>query len=366
MARDRASLVIVANQELAYLYNHEAIGKAAEALAFLEKVAKDIPSDDDRMARIHLLQIQSQLVLQKNDEAVKTLELMYDRFEHTRETAQACKSVAIRLDEITSAELKKLAPGAPLPDAAKENLKKISRYYGKWLQGAMAYTMNVTVSDVMSVAETLYLTARRLNGLPDAAFSFMDLKKGMIVGWKNYFEDAEFVHGLLIDKFRTKLVEKDRLTFMMRRARCLSFIADNADGWMRAKQAYEDISKEFKVVNEKGVFNSGALIAQPLLVGTYLEQGAVYYELGRWNKIHFDNAIKVFSDITSVANPGGEPWWISRYMTLLAHFKRGKDKDIMTAQIGIKMLQDNYPDFDGGKYGLKEKFLELKREIDGR
>jgi len=364
--RDRATLVLVVNQEMAYLYNHKLVDKAAASLEFLEKVAKDIPADDDRMAKIHLLQIQSHLVLKQNDEAVKTLELMFDRFPHVKETAQASRSVGIRLDEITTARIKdREAKGeTDLDEVSKDNLKKISRYYDKWLKGAMAFNMEATVSDVMSVGATLYMTAKRLNGIPDTVNSFMDMKTP-VVAWKNYFEDAEFVHALLVgEKFRGKYSIQDRLVLMSRHARCLSFIADQSETWVRAKSAYEDIIKEFKVLDGKGDFVKNTLIDNPALVGLYIELGTVYFNLGRWNKIHYDNAITVFANVASVSRETSEPWWISRYMMIHSHFLRGMAKDIMTAQIGIKMLQDNYPDFDGGKYGLKDKFLELKKKID--
>ena len=362
VARDRAQLVLVVNQEMAFLYNHELVGKAEESLKFLEKVAKDMPPDDERMAKIHYLQIQSQLVLLKNDEAVKTLEMMFDRFPHSKETAQACKSVAIRLDEITSDLMKPENVAKSDPKVIEENLKKICRYYDKWLKGAMAFTMDVRVNDVMSVAQTLYMAAKRLNAIPDTVGSFMDMKKG-IVGWKNYFEDAEFVHSLLLDRFKDKIPEKERLNLMIRRARCLSFISDNAENWLRAKTAYEEIVKAFNIKGPAG-FVPAALVGNPLLVGPYIEMGAVYAELGRWQKIHYDNAISTFGDIANIAASGSEPWWIARFMSLQCHYLRGKDKDILTAQIAIKQIQANYPDFDGGKYGLKERFIELQKKIE--
>ena len=164
--------------------------------------------------------------------------------------------------------------------------------------------------------------------------------------------------------FRGKYAEKDRQILMARRARCLSFVADSAEGWGAAKNAYEDLVKEFGIKDAGGQFQARAIVARPILLPPYLELGAVYFELGRWTKIHYDNAISVFTDVTSVAGQGGEPWWIGRYMTILSHFRRGGPKDIMTAQIAIKQIQANYPDFDGGKYGLKEKFIELLKEIE--
>lgn len=362
--RDRAALVLVANQELAYIYSHDVVKKAPEGLEFLEKAAKGIPPDDERMATIHKLQINLHLALNQVDEAVKILELMFVRFQRTRETAQACRSVAIKLDEITSAHLKarEQKGETELDDLAKENLKKISKYYNEWLRGAMAFGMGATDSDVMIVGETLYMTAKRLNGIPDTIGSFMDQKK--IVAYKNYFEDAEFVHSLLVgERFKGKHAPKDLLVLMARRARCFSFVADQSETWGRAKAAYEDIIKEFQVVDAKGQFNQNALLKFNLLPIVYIELGAVYKELGKWNKIHYDNAITVFTNIAGLSDTNSEPWWISRFMIYDSYFLRGSGNDITKAEIGIKQLEANYPNFDEGKYGLKDRFIDLKKRI---
>jgi tetratricopeptide (TPR) repeat protein len=354
--------VVAVNQELAYLYNHEAVGKAKEALEFLDKVAKDIQPDDERIAQIHLLRIQSQLVLLKNDDAVKTMELLFDHFPTLKVTAQACKSVAIRLNEITEKWFA-ANPGKEPDEATKENLKKVSRYYSTWLRGAIRFGLDARPSDVLLVADTLYMTAKRLNGIPDSVDSFMD-RRGL-VQYPNYFEDADFVHTLLSsEQFKGKIPEKDRQFLMSRRAKCLGFLANQADTWSRAKTAYEDIIREAKIEDEKGTFSASTLVSNPELVRVYIEFATVYLELGRWNKIHYDNAIQRFGNVAGISAHNSEPWWIAQYQGLRAHFLRGKDKDILTAQIGLKMLQENYPNFDEGKYGLKEKFGELKKSIE--
>jgi hypothetical protein len=81
-------------------------------------------------------------------------------------------------------------------DQAKinENLKKISRYYAKWLNLAPALQMRITMADVLSVAETLYMIAKQLNGLDENMISFLDLK-GRAIAEKQYFLDAAFVHA---------------------------------------------------------------------------------------------------------------------------------------------------------------------------
>ena len=81
------------------------------------------------------------------------------------------------------------------------------------------------------------------------------------------------------------------------------------------------------------------------------------------NRIHYDNAITVFSNVVSVSAPASEPWWIARFMIAQAHYRRGQGKDIITAKTMIKMLRDNYPSFDENKYGMKDRFEELEKQI---
>ncbi|HKS16132.1 MAG TPA: tetratricopeptide repeat protein, partial [Planctomycetota bacterium] len=309
--KDRESLKLVANQELAYIYIHDSIGRAEECLKFLEQVAKDIPPSDERMAKLLEIQVRAHLALNQVDPAVKTLELMFERFQDHAATAQSCKSVAIRLDEITADLLAGKGGVKPDPKVIEENLKKISKYYAKWLEGAMSFNLKATTGDVRAVAETLYMIAKRLNDLPDTVTSFLDLKGKYIIAWRKYFEDAAFVHKLLIGREDPKPT-KERLLLMMRLARCYSFVADQTPDWVDAQRAYEEIVKSFEIVNSKGEMNIPALQKFPELLSVYLELGHVYAELGRKGaKIQYDNALNVFFNVAAVAPLTGEAWWVS-------------------------------------------------------
>jgi tetratricopeptide (TPR) repeat protein len=360
--KKRQALVAVANQQIAYIYMHEAVGKTKEALEFLAKTAKDIPVDDDRIAKIWATQIQAYLGLKQTDEAVKVLEMMFDKYPDVPAIARACKSVAIKLDEQVTEMIKAKADQAKI----NENLKKISKYYAKWLNLAPALQMRITMADVLSVAETLYMIAKQLNGLDENMISFLDLK-GKTIADRQYFLDAAFVHALLTEGKVGKLPDRDRIVLMTRLARCYSFIANDAEGWSKAKDQYENIMKVYKVVTAGGQLDGGVLGQHRELLGVYVEMGYVFHQLGKSDqklKFQFDNASTVFSNVTRVVQADSEPWWQSKYMVLLVLFDRGQENDLKLAKVGLENLERSNPTFDNGKHGFKDKFFELKKQIN--
>jgi len=360
--KKRQALVAIANQQIAYIYMHEAVGKTKEALDFLAKTAKDIPVDDDRIAKVWATQIQAYLVLKQTDEAVKILEMLFYKYPDVPAIARACKSVAIKLDEQVTEMIKAKADQAKI----NENLKKISRYYAKWLNLAPALQMRITMQDVLSVAETLYMIAKQLNGLDENMISFLDLK-GRAIAERQYFLDAAFVHALLTEGKVGKLPDRERIVLMTRLARCYSFIANDSDTWSKAKDQYESIMKFYKAVTPQGMLDGGVLGQHRELLGVYVEEGYVYHQLGKSDsklKFQLDNAVTVFSNVARVVQPDSEPWWQAKFMVLQVLFDRGGENDIKLAKVGVENLERSNPTFDNGKFGFKEKFLELKKQIN--
>jgi tetratricopeptide (TPR) repeat protein len=358
----RLGLVQVANQQLAYIYMHDSVGKTKEALEFLAKVAKDIPVEDERIAKIWATQIQAYLGLKQLDEAIKVLDLLFDKYPDVPAIARACKSVAIKLDEATGDMIKAKADQGKI----NENLRRISRYYAKWLNLAPALNMRITMQDVLSVAETLYMIAKQINGLDENVVSFLDLK-GRALTERQYFLDAAFVHALLTEGKVGKLPDRDRIVLMTRLARCYSFIASSGDDWNKAKDQYETIMKTYKVVTAQGGLDSQVLQAHRELLGVYVEEGYVYWELGKKDaklKFQLDNASTVFSNVTRVVQTDSEPWWQAKYMVLQVLFDRGAESDVKLAKVGLENLERSNPLFDNGKHGMKDKFLELKKQIN--
>ena len=360
--KQRVGLVQVANQQLAYIYMHEAVGKTKEALEFLSRTAKDIPPDDERIAKIWATQIQAYIGLKQLDEAVKILDMMFDKFPDVPAIARACKSVAIKLDEQTIEMTKAKADQAKI----NENLRRISRYYAKWLNLAPALNMRITMADVLSVAETLYMIAKQINGLDENTISFLDLK-GKALSEPQYFRDAAFVHALLTEGKVGKLPDRDKIVLMTRLARCYSFIAQDAEGWNKAKDQYENVVKAYRLLTPQGTLDASVLQAHPELLGVYVEEGYVFHELGKKEarlRFELDNASTVFSNVIRVVQPDSEPWWQSKYMVLKVLFDRGAEADATLARVGLENLRRSYPSFDGDRFRMKDRFWALKEEMD--
>jgi hypothetical protein len=250
--------------------------------------------------------------------------------------------------------------------AINANLMRVSKYYAKWLDEGPARGLHITMTDVRSVAEALYMIAKRLNGLDEQTISFLDLR-GREIAERQYFVDAATVHAMLLGGKVGTLADKDRILLMTRLARCYSFIARDVGEWGNAKDAYETIVKHYKMIDAQ----SGALVVPVLqkhreLLGVYLEFSSSLYEIGRKGpeqKFQLDNASAAFNNLVVVAAGNSEPWWMAKYMVIATLFERGDSNDIKVAEISLKMIEANYPNFDEGKFGLKDLFLELKRKI---
>jgi hypothetical protein len=45
-------------------------------------------------------------------------------------------------------------------------------------------------------------------------------------------------------------------------------------------------------------------------------------------------------------------------------FDRGAEADVKLAKVGLENLERGNPMFDDNKFGMKDKFLELKKQIN--
>jgi hypothetical protein len=106
--------------------------------------------------------------------------------------------------------------------------------------------------------------------------------------------------------------------------------------------------------------------ANPSLLAVYLELGGAYLALGRMGqKFQFDNALTAFANVLKVTGTGSEPWWLAKYLTLRALYQRGAESDARTARTILENLEKNYPEYDGDKFRIRSRILELKGKLPG-
>jgi len=96
----------------------------------------------------------------------------------------------------------------------------------------------------------------------------------------------------------------------------------------------------------------------------YMEQGVVLRELGKsGQKSQFDNASNVFANVALSSPPTSEFWWAGKYETLVTLVDRAGPTDAKLAGAGLANLERSHPEFDEGKFGLKDRFVALKARI---
>lgn len=348
----------MATLELATLYAHEASPRPGECLDLLEKAAPGLQAGDARLAKVWALKIHVQVSQREVYPAVQTLDLMLDRFPDAPEAARASKTVAILLDEATEKLVQEKAEESRITD----NLRRVSRYYLKWILSAPGQNMRVTTADVLTVAETLYANAKRLSGLDENVISFLDLK-GRQVKEAQCFRDAATVHTMLTDG-SGKLSDRERIALMTRIARCYSFIARDAEGWRKARDHYENILRFYKAVTPSGNLDGAVLQAHRSLLGVYLEEGYVCFELGKDGPLEeLGNAAHILGNILGIVKGAPESLWTAEYEALKKLVESGLPEHLKLARTGMENLERENPDFDGGRYGMKPKFLELKEKL---
>jgi hypothetical protein len=95
-----------------------------------------------------------------------------------------------------------------------------------------------------------------------------------------------------------------------------------------------------------------------------MEYGRLLLELGRKGQTaKYEKALEVFENVVRASEAGSEPWWISRTMTLAIRTERLAPNDAQYARVIFENLEKNNPDFDGDRFGMKSRLVELGKKI---
>ena len=337
--RDRARTLASAYYELASISLHEAVAKPAEALVFLKKCGGLLPPESEMLPRLSELEVQAQLGEKNLAAAAATVDRMIKAFPDSTSTSRSCRRVAQRYE-----------PSDPATAA---------KYYHAWLERTS--TIPYGTSELQQVADGLYRAARSVNGLGEKIRSVMDLR-GQALADRAIWKDAAEAHDMLHQS--KELSEKDAAVAATRLAWCTGFAATVPADWTKAKTYCENVLTTQGLLNKNGVPNPKALADKKWLLGIYLEYGHALYELGRTGqKFQFGNALTVFGNVLEWTETESEPWWIGKYMSIRCWFERGEGGDIAKAAAALSLLEGNRPGFDAGKFGMKERFLELLKQV---
>jgi tetratricopeptide (TPR) repeat protein len=345
----RDPLAGLAEYELGRFYLHEWSSQPDKALEYLERCEKRVAADDPWLARVLSAKIHAHLSLKRLDRAVEILDRLLEKFPDGIGVPRACKAVAMQLDDAT---------------AIRADLRRISKYYSNWVNWGPAHGLKITHADLVGAAETLDRAARIINDIGSNVISFVDLR-GRKIDEPEFFANAAFVYDLLLTG--PGRPAKDRVEFGTRRARNLAFAARDAKTWKAAVKGYSDLFDGIKFVAKTGLIDPALQQAHPQLIAVYLEFGLALRELGKvvpGDRAVIDQRTTVFSNVIRVVPGGTQPWWLGKYLILDALLERGTESDLRLAKAAFENLERTNPEFDRGEFGMKEKFLELRKRID--
>ncbi|GEM_PF-4722107 len=101
--------------------------------------------------------------------------------------------------------------------------------------------------------------------------------------------------------------------------------------------------------------------ARPKDIEVLLDLAETYLGLGRGGETaYIDRALALLTELVSKSEVGSEPYWRGWWRLLETLFGTGQ---YAAADAQMLSLEMRHPQFDGGRFGLAEKFRELKGKI---
>jgi len=326
--------------ELASLCLSGAIHKPKDALTYLDRCSKRLSAGQELQARLGEMALRAHLDLDDLPAAVNRLGNLLRSFPDHPSTARAALQLAGREE------------AADAPAALK--------YYRVWLDRTEA--TGSTTGQLQAATEGLTRVARSLNQFGDRTVSVVDLRGKPVPDQGAWRDSARALERLLA---APDLPERERVGVQARLAWALGLAAQSIEEWSRLKKHCEGLIASNHLLDGNGDLDPRVLQAHRWLAGITLEYGHALYQLGRLGqKFQYTSATRVFNGLSTMTQAGSEPWWISKFLGLRVLFERGQGDDLRVAGAALSLLEGNYPDFDGGKYGIREPLLTLKTELN--
>jgi tetratricopeptide (TPR) repeat protein len=334
---------------LANLYLVEGVDRPADALALFERVESEFPGDEGKIATAGNLRLRALMKLGKTEEATRLLDNLIAKDPEARGVGSGASTLARSLDT-KAAELRSK------DERSSEALglwRKAATYYVIGVRGQLDGSEAMRVDDLEMIANRLFALALVLGDVPNDVQSFVDTTTTRP-------DPALLEQAVRIYEAVLPLTPSYRTQISL--ARGLGFLGR----WQEAATIYAELFAQQRFANLGAQTIDGeALRAKPELIFALLEWGAAERELGERDS---DNARKmrassIFETMVSNTTPGSDLWWKSKYYQVRTMVDRGEYE---MADIALNSLELNWPDYDGGKLRLAEKFRGMRQELKGR
>jgi hypothetical protein len=140
--------------------------------------------------------------------------------------------------------------------------------------------------------------------------------------------------------------------------------AQTADEWDQLKKFCEKLFDQQKLFQPNGQLHAPVLANKQWLASVCLEYGHALFQLGKaGQKFQYGNSLTVFNQMLGVAGRGMGPYWTAKYYTIRILYERGEGRDLKTAEGILDNLFGEWPNYDEGKYGYKDLFVDLRKQV---
>lgn len=312
---------------------HELNGKYTEAFEIMKNLDSRKGLTQEDLSSILQLKIEALAKMGKIEEAEALIKDFSIAVRNAPEPmAPVMQTIAVIYEDMSA----KIVPSfgkredrlkavADLKAGDKDKYKEFERllvkacdYYDKWVEK----TTKATADEALAVADKLYQAAEELGKI-------------------DFYSKAAVVYERVVaGEFGEP--KQSLLSVSLKQARAYT----RTGKYDKALPLLEKLDIEYK---------DNITIKKELAV-TYTEMGNSTKQKAHWN-----NAKKTWGWINSRVEKHGEDWWNTRYQIILVDYNAGSFNEAMS---GITNLETTVnKDFDGNKWGFKDKFNALKKEI---
>lgn len=327
-------------------------GKPEEVEALFADAETRYASDPSKLGKVWSLRIQARLLRGKLDEAVQLLDSLLAKDPNSLGVAGAAGVVARALDQAGVDEFEK----DPASDKVAPLWRKAAHYYGINIRPQLDGREALNGDNVLVIAQRLVTMGFNFNGVPLNAASFVDWHGG---DGKSKPTEPE-VWERAVEIFRLLLERAPSTPATIQMARALGLLAR----YDEANKIYAELFDRQRLFTNAGQLDANVLRVNPELLDAYLEWGVTEHHDGKAEKDNkrLERAGGIFDRMVKSTESGEQRWWRAKYFQAASLNDRGQYNDAKFVLSDVKRTQSQ--EFDGGRFGWKERFVALEQEVD--
>ena len=322
--------------------------EAAEVISLLEDVEAVYAGDEAKQAEAWRLRINSLEKQGKLDEAVTMLDGLVARSPDTTAIGPAAGLLARSLDREANA-LQEKTPGSK---EAAELWKQAARLYGLSVKPQVAGRVPRNRQELEAVGTRLLALALTLEGAPEGVDSFIDWTPAALSRPELWEQVKSILQAVLESgsSYRSEIY--------------LGRVLGVQGQWREAAMTYSHLFDREQIMDISGKKMDVARIREkPELVPAYVEWAMAESMAGSTgdDRERLSRADELLKKALPNLQVGEKLWWRARVLQVQNFVWQGRYEE---ADIALRDLERNTADdFDQGKFGAKERLLQLKAEV---